>query len=152
MMLICTSVPRPTEPGLRSSGGSGLDAIWCAASVMPYASSTGAPNAVSRACITAGGSDALHERMKRRRSVPAGRRDESPGSAARASSNWCSVGTAEYHVTPWSRATRQNDSGLNFAGTTTVPPVASVASVEATRPCTWNNGITHNATSSAVSA
>ena len=65
---------------------------------MPYASSTGAPNAASRACITRGGSDALHDRMNRSRSVPAGRRDV--GSAARASSNWCSVGTAEYHVTP----------------------------------------------------
>ena len=26
-MLICTSVPRPTDPGLRASGGRGLDAI-----------------------------------------------------------------------------------------------------------------------------
>ena len=47
---------------------------------------------------------------------------------------------------------RQNDSGLNLPGTTTVPPVASVASVEATRPCTWNSGITHSDTSSGVSA
>src|SRR3954447_1172374 len=134
MMLIFTSVPRPTEPGLRSDGGSGFDAIWCAASVIPYASSTGAPNADSNACITAGGSDALHDRMKRSFSVPAGRFDGSDGSPARASSNWCSVGTAEYHVTPWSLAVRQNDSGLNFEGTTTVPPDAKVASVDATRP------------------
>jgi hypothetical protein len=35
MMLIRTSVPRPTDPGLRAAGGSGLDDIWCAASVMP---------------------------------------------------------------------------------------------------------------------
>ena len=90
--------------------------------------------------------------MNRRRSVPAGFRAASPGSRARASSNWCSVGTAEYQVTPWSRATRQNASGLNFAGTTTVPPLESVASVEATKPCTWNSGITHIATSLAVSA
>jgi hypothetical protein len=54
--------------------------------------------ALSRACITRGGSDALHDLMKRRRSVPDGRREV--GSAARASSSWCSVGTAEYHVTP----------------------------------------------------
>ena len=47
---------------------------------------------------------------------------------------------------------RQNDSGLNLSGTTTVPPVASVASVEATRPCTWKSGITHSDTSSGVSA
>ena len=96
MMLIFTLVPRPTEPGSRGPGGSGFDDIWCAASVMPYASSTGAPNAASRSCMTCGGSDALHERMKRSFSAPAGRAD--PGSA-RASSNWCSVGTAEYHVT-----------------------------------------------------
>ena len=25
----------PTEPGLRGAGGSGLEAIWCVASVMP---------------------------------------------------------------------------------------------------------------------
>ena len=65
---------------------------------MPYASTTGAPNADSSACISRGGSDALHDRMKRRRSVPAGFRDV--GAAARASSSWCSVGTAEYQVTP----------------------------------------------------
>ena len=47
-----------------------------------------------------GGSDALHDRMKRSFSVPAGRRDGSVGSPARASSSWCSVGTAEYQVTP----------------------------------------------------
>ena len=44
-----------------------------------------------------------------------------------------------------------HESGENFAGTTTVPPVASVASVDATRPWTWNNGITHSDTSSWVS-
>ena len=57
------------------------------------------------------------------------------------------VGTAEYQVTPWSRTMRQNESGLNCAGTTTVPPVEKVASVDATRPCTWNSGITHSETS-----
>ena len=81
-----------------------------------------------------GGSDALHDRMKRSYSAPAGLAE--PGST-RARSNWCSVGTAEYHVTAWSRAIRQNDNGLNLPGTTTVPPVARVASVEATRPCAW---------------
>jgi len=52
---------------------------------MPYASTTGAPKALSSACITRGGSAALHERMKRSFSVPAGLRD--PGSAIRASSS-----------------------------------------------------------------
>ena len=44
------------------------------------------------------------------------------------------VGTAEYHVDPVSRTVRQKESGLNFAGTTTVPPERSVESVEATSP------------------
>ena len=35
-----------------------------------------------------------------------------------------------------------------LCGTTTVPPVESVASVDATSPCTWNSGITHSDTSS----
>ena len=35
MMPIFTPVPGPTDPGLRSAGGSGLDAIWCDASVIP---------------------------------------------------------------------------------------------------------------------
>ena len=35
----------------------------------------------------------------------------------------------------------------NFAGTTTVPPVESVASVDATSPCTWKSGITRSETS-----
>ena len=87
--------------------------------------------------------------MKRSFSAPAGL--AAPGST-RASSSWWIVGTAEYQVAPCSCATRQNDSGLNLPGTTTVPPVASVASVEATRPCTWNSGITHSDTSSGVSA
>ena len=44
--------PRPTDPGFRAAGGSGLLASWCAASVMPYASMTGTPNACSRARYT----------------------------------------------------------------------------------------------------
>ena len=58
------------------------------------------------------------------------------------------MGTAEYQVTRLSRTIRQKESGLNFAGTTTVPPESSVESIEATRPCTWNSGITQRATSS----
>ena len=95
MMVICTSVP---SPPIRAAcpGGSGFDDIWCAASVMPYASSTGAPNAASRSCITCGGSEALQERMNRSFAAPAGGRPV----FTRASSNWWIVGTAEYHVAP----------------------------------------------------
>jgi hypothetical protein len=46
----------------------------------------------------------------------------------------------------------QNDSGLNFVGTTTVPPVDSVASVDAPSPCTWKSGITQSDTSLGDSA
>ena len=35
MIAISGPAARPTVPGLRSAGGSGLDAIWCVASVMP---------------------------------------------------------------------------------------------------------------------
>ena len=35
MIATSTPVPVPTDPGLRSPGGSGLHAIWCAASVIP---------------------------------------------------------------------------------------------------------------------
>src|SRR5437899_12633820 len=61
------------------------------------------------------------------------------------------VGTHEYHVTPCSRTVRQKLMGLNLPGTTTVPPVRKVESVEATRPCMWKSGITQSETSLAVS-
>ena len=35
MMAIRTPVPCPTDPGFRAAGGSGLEDIWCDASVMP---------------------------------------------------------------------------------------------------------------------
>src|SRR5688572_675874 len=94
--------------------------------------------------MTCGGSDALHERMKRRFSAPAGRGESF---FTRARSSWWIVGTAEYHVAPCSFAVCQNESGLNFVGTTTVPPVESVARVDATRPWTWKSGNTQSDTS-----
>ena len=95
--IVVVPVLGPTDPALRADGGSGFDAIWCAASVMPYASSTGAPNAASRSLISCGASDALHDRMNRSFSAPAGL---PAAGSARAASNWCSVGTAEYQVAP----------------------------------------------------
>jgi len=35
MIAIFTPVPGPTDPGLRAAGGSGFDAIWCDASLIP---------------------------------------------------------------------------------------------------------------------
>jgi hypothetical protein len=61
------------------------------------------------------------------------------------------VGTAEYQVGRCSAAAVQRESGLNGAGTTTVPPVRRVASAEAISPCTWNSGITQSETSSGPS-
>ena len=54
-------------PGLRVPGGNGLLAIWCAASVIPYASTTGTPNTRSSSAITVGGSADDDERMNRSR-------------------------------------------------------------------------------------
>ena len=54
-------------PAFASRGGSGLLAIWCAASVMPYASTTGTPNTRSNSAITVGGSADDDDRMKRSR-------------------------------------------------------------------------------------
>src|ERR1700736_644958 len=58
------------------------------------------------------------------------------------------VGTPEYQLTLYSLTIRQNPRGSNFFGATSVPPVNSVANVEATSPCTWKTGITHRETSS----
>ena len=85
--------------------------------------------------------------MKRRVSAPGGG-SPAPRLFARVSSAWCIEGTAEYHVTPWSFTTGQKFKGLNFGGTTTVPPDWKVASVEATSPWTWNSGMMQSDTSS----
>ena len=62
----------PTVPGRRSPGGSGFEAIWCAASVIPYASSSGTPKRSSNSAISGAGSAEEHDRAKR--SACAGRR------------------------------------------------------------------------------
>jgi hypothetical protein len=63
---ISVPVAAPTEPGLRRPGGSGLLATWWLASVIPYASITGTPNAASTRSRRTGGSGEDAERMKRR--------------------------------------------------------------------------------------
>lgn len=69
---ISTLVPLPTEPALCGPRlGSGLEEIWWAASVIAYASSTGAPNSFSSDCRTEGGSEAEQDRMKRTCGRPA---------------------------------------------------------------------------------
>lgn len=87
---ISTPWPRPTEPGECSPfSGSGFDVIWCEASVMAYASRTGALNAFSSAWKTVGDSDDEHERMKRISGT-----GEGCGEERRIE---CIVGTAVYH-------------------------------------------------------
>ena len=71
-------------------------------------------------------------------------------SCARVSSRAWMVGTAVYQVAPCRAVSSQNVDGRN-RGSTTVPPVDSVASTVATRPCTWNSGMTHVVTSSPCS-
>ena len=130
----------PTEPGIRAPGGSGFDAIWWLASVIPYASSIGTPYACSARSSSAGDSAELHDRANRR--LAGG-----PSPSARSRIIWCSVGPADSQVAPCSRAWVQNPRGVNRRGTITEPPPASAANVEATSPCTWNSGITQNDTS-----
>src|ERR1700719_2298561 len=132
MIPMWTPAGDPTELGLRANGGKGFDAIWCAASVMPYASTRGTPNTSSILCITSAESGVLHDRMKRSESAPVG----FPFFPARANKSWWIVGTPEYQLTRCSPTILQNDRASNFAGTTTVPPDKSAAIVEAIRPCT----------------
>src|SRR5438876_7979871 len=131
-MATSTFVPRPTLPGLRTAGGSGFEVIWCDASVIAYASSTGAPNRASRPASVTPDSAALQERMKRKPDC-AGRASLS----ARVSRIWWIVGAAEYQVTRYARATGQKVLALKRGGVTIVPPAYKGASVEPTRPWTW---------------
>jgi hypothetical protein len=97
-------------------------------------------------CHSTVGKGAEHDRTKRSRcSSGAGR------STARGSSAAWMVGTAVYQVAPWVATSAQNVDGRNL-GTITVPPVDNVASTAATRPWTWNSGITHIVASSALSS
>jgi hypothetical protein len=71
----------------------------------------------------------------------------------RVSSIWWIVGTAEYQVAANCSAAGQKVIASNPpGGTTTVPPDANVAIVEAISPWMWKSGITHSATSSGVRA
>ena len=64
-MPISVPVATPTEPAIRFPGGSGFDAIWWLASVIPYASSIGTPYPCSDRSISAGESAELHDRANR---------------------------------------------------------------------------------------
>ena len=79
----------------------------------------------------------LHDRMKRRSG------NSAASSPPCSSSMWWSVGPAENHVTRCvRRCSAEAAAARRCLGTTTVPPAASVDSVEATSPWTWNSGIT----------
>src|SRR5262245_2059395 len=120
----------PTVPGLRAPGGSGLLAIWCAASVIPYASITGAPNVCSSSLITWGGSDDDDERTKRSGLALI----TSVFLLARATIAWCIVGTAVYQVGCVSPIQPKNLSALKPGVQQTSPPTESGARMPAIRP------------------
>ena len=117
--MTATSGPagRPTEPGLRTPGGSALLHIWWVASVMPYDSIAGTPNTRSSSCHTAGGNAADEDRTKRSpwTSGPARCR-------AAASTDWWMVGTAVYQVAPGSPSQSKNRSGSQPGVHTTPAP------------------------------
>src|SRR6058998_275087 len=94
MSRIVTSGPAatPTLPGFRGRGGSGLLVIWWAASVIAYASITGAEKVSSSLAMTCGGRDADEDRMKR----SGERAITSRFLSARERIAWCIVGTAVY--------------------------------------------------------
>ena len=120
----------PTVPGLRGAGGSGLQVIWCAASVMAYASTTGAAKVASSSPMTRAGRAADEERMKRSRRASTTSRFR----GARARIVWCMVGTAEYQVGFASASQPKTLSALKPGAQYTLPPEWSVASTQAMRP------------------
>ena len=79
--------------------------------------------------ISAGESAELHERTKRRRSVPAGR-----SSCSRARTSWWGVGEAVNHVGFAVCISGQKPRGLKWSGAITVPPDPKVARADATSP------------------
>ena len=94
------------------------------------------------------GSAEEHERAKRRR-CPAC--SSAPSSARESRMRWI-VGTAENQVAPCVAQSAQKALAEKRRGAITQPPEASVASVEATSPCTWKSGIAQWLASSPVSA
>src|SRR5436190_13469515 len=148
--MIATSGPAatPTEPGLRARGGSGFEAIWCDASVMPYASITGAWNVSSSWAVTDGGSDADGDLMKR-----SGLRSMiSRFRSARVRIAWCIVGTAVYQVGWASSSQAKKRSALKPGVQNTDAPTASDESVAAISPWMWNSGMMFMQRSADVSA
>mmetsp|Transcript_38112 Transcript_38112/g.100851 ORF Transcript_38112/g.100851 Transcript_38112/m.100851 type:complete len:200 (-) Transcript_38112:704-1303(-) len=140
MIAMSTLVPLPTVPGLCEPYlGSGFEVIWCAASVMAYASSTGALKVASRRSRTGAAREALQLRTKRRLTP-----SWSFSFSARERRIWWIVGTAVYHVAPCCLTSPQKTCALNLPllGTITVPPDAKVERRADIRPCTWKSGIT----------
>jgi hypothetical protein len=116
------------------AGGSGEEVIWCAASVMAYASRTGALKAFSSSSNVVGEREDEHERIKRRFGIGDGCGDESR--------IWWMVGTAVYQLDSVETNSLQNTPALNLGGITTLPRARSAASKPACRPWTWKPGMT----------
>ena len=137
--MIATSGPAamPTVPGLRTRGGSGFAAIWCAASVIPYDSTSGAPNTSSISRITCVGIADDDERMKRSGLAAI----TALLLAARPRIAWCIVGTAVYQVGRASSIQPKNLSALKPGVQHTWPPADSGARIPAISPWMWNSGM-----------
>ena len=127
----------PTVPGLRSPGGSGLLAIWCDASVIPYDSMTGQSNRLSSESRTEGGKAAEDERI---------RRSLLPATAdglrrARCRMAWCIVGTALYQVGRSSSTHLKNRIAWKPGLDATAAPAFRDESSPPIKPWIWNSGM-----------
>jgi hypothetical protein len=115
-----------------------LLAIWWEASVIPYASMTGASKRASRSRITFGGSEADEERMNRSLLL----RASSGWGAAWSSTAWWMVGTAVYQVGRTASSHPRNRSTSNPGAQQTPAPAAIEASMAAMSPWMWKSGMT----------
>jgi hypothetical protein len=108
--------------------------IWWAASVIAYASRTGALKVFSRSWKVLGERGEEQDRMKRIDGIGFGSGD--------LSRTWWIVGTAEYQFALYLLKSDQNSWAENLVGTITEPPEERGAKNAAKRPWTWNSGIT----------
>src|ERR1051326_5201323 len=144
--LISGPAAGPTVPGFRARGGSGLLDIWCAASVIPYDSITGARKTASSSPITLIGSADEDERTKRSRLAFT----TSWFLPARLSIAWCIVGTPVYQVGFTSPSQPKNLSALNPLLQHTSPPTDRGASSPVISPWIWKSGMMQRPRSSGV--
>ena len=111
---------KPYRAWFLLKGGSGFEAIWCVASVIPYPSIIGAPNTRSNSFITCDGSEAEEDR----RNLNLFRSIISLFRWALAKIAWCIVGTAVNHEGEASSNHRKNFNASKPGVHHTDPPAA----------------------------